>query len=98
MRLLYIEDHVELHEAVATCLREEGFVVDSAMDGDEGLFLAVENDYDVIILDVMLPGIGGLEIVKRLRATGDGTPILISSARDKINQRVEGLHLGPTTT
>jgi len=94
MRLLYIEDHVELHEAVATCLREEGFVVDSAMDGDEGLFLAVENDYDVIILDVMLPGIGGLEIVKRLRATGDGTPVLISSARDKINQRVEGLHLG----
>jgi DNA-binding response OmpR family regulator len=94
MRLLYIEDHVELHEAVSNCLREEGFVVDSATDGDEGLFLAVENDYDVIVLDVMLPGVDGLEIVRRLRARGDGTPILIISARDKVSQRVEGLHLG----
>ena len=94
MRLLYIEDHVELHEAVSTCLREEGFAVDSARDGDEGLFLAVENTYDVIVLDIMLPGIDGLEIVRRLRAAGDETPILIISARDKVSQRVEGLHLG----
>lgn len=94
MRLLYIEDHVELHEAVATFLREEGFAVDSARDGEEGLFLAVENTYDVIVLDIMLPVIDGLEIVRRLRAAGDETPILIISARDKVSQRVEGLHLG----
>lgn len=94
MRLLYIEDHIELHEAVSNCLREEGFVVDSAKDGDEGLFLAIENDYDVIVLDLMLPGIDGLEIVRRLRARGDVTPILIISARDKVSQRVEGLHVG----
>ena len=94
MRLLYIEDHSELNEAVSSCLREEGFAVDSATDGSDGLFLASEHDYDVIVLDIMLPGTDGLEIVRKLRAARNNTPILIVSARDKISQRVEGLQIG----
>jgi DNA-binding response OmpR family regulator len=94
MRILYIEDQKTLREAVAKHLTEQGFVVDSSGDGKEGLFMAVENDYDAIVLDIMLPGLDGLEFIRKIRQQDSETPILVVSARDKIDQRVEGLQLG----
>ena len=94
MRILYIEDQKTLREAVAKHLTEQGFIVDSSGDGKEGLFMAVENDYDVIVLDIMLPGLDGLEFIRKIRQQDSETPILVVSARDKIDQRVEGLQLG----
>ncbi|MFT5413070.1 MAG: DNA-binding response OmpR family regulator [Verrucomicrobiales bacterium] len=94
MRILYIEDQKTLREAVAKHLTEQGFIVDSSGDGKEGLFMAVENDYDAIVLDIMLPGLDGLEFIRKIRQQDSETPILVVSARDKIDQRVEGLQLG----
>jgi len=68
--------------------------VDTVADGKEGLWMARENPYDVIVLDLTMPGMDGLEVLRRLREEGCETPILISSARDAIGQRVEGLGLG----
>ncbi len=94
MRILFIEDSKRLQISVGTGLRKEGFVVDIAGDGDGGLYLAEINDYDVIILDLMLPGIDGLSILKRLRQQGNDVHILILTARSSIEERVEGLQLG----
>ncbi len=94
MRILFIEDSKRLQISVGTGLRKEGFVVDIAGDGEEGLYLAENNDYDVIILDLMLPGIDGLSILKRLRQQGNDVHILILTARSSIEERVEGLQLG----
>jgi DNA-binding response OmpR family regulator len=94
MRLLIIEDYKPLREPLTKGLREAGFAVDSTGDGEEGLWYAVGNDYDVIILDLMLPGIDGLEILKRLRAQGRQSHVLILTARDTLNDRVTGLDLG----
>ena len=94
MRLLYIEDHADILEQVTACLREESFAVDAVDNGSDGLWMAENNDYDAIVLDVMLPGISGLDILRKRRAKGDETPVLITSARDAIDQRIEGLNLG----
>ncbi len=94
MRLLIIEDYKPLREPLAKGLREAGFAVDATGDGEEGLWYALGNDYDVIILDLMLPGVGGLEILKKLRAQGRQSHVLILTARDTLNDRVTGLDLG----
>jgi DNA-binding response OmpR family regulator len=94
MRLLVIEDFGPLRQSVAKGLQESGFAVDKTGDGEEGLWYAMSNDYDVIILDLMLPGIGGLEILKKLRAKGRNSHVLILTARDAIEDRVAGLDLG----
>jgi len=94
MRVLYIEDYSVLRESVSACLREEAFAVDAVADSKEGLWMARENPYDVIVLDLTMPGMDGLEVLRRLREEGCETPILITSARDAIGQRVEGLGLG----
>jgi DNA-binding response OmpR family regulator len=94
MRVLYIEDYPVLRESVSACLREESFAVDAVADGKEGLWMARENPYDIIVLDLTMPGMDGLEILRRLREEGNETPVLITSARDAIGQRVEGLGLG----
>ncbi|MBN2137626.1 MAG: response regulator transcription factor [Sedimentisphaerales bacterium] len=94
MRLLVIEDYRPLRESLAKGLREAGFAVDSTGDGSEGLWYARSNEYDVILLDLMLPGIDGLGILKKLRCGGDKTHILILTAKDTIEDRVEGLDLG----
>ena len=93
MRVLVIEDEVELLTVVARALREQGYAVDEASDGDDGLFKAKSWSYDAIVLDLMLPGIDGWEILRRLRASRK-TPVMILSARDSVKDRVDGLDLG----
>ncbi len=75
-------------------LEEEGHAVDVAVDGPEGLWFATENSYAAIVLDVMLPGIDGYELCRRLRADGDWTPVLMLTARDAVGDRVRGLDAG----
>lgn len=94
MRLLLIEDYRLLRESLTKGLREAGFAVDSTGDGAEGLWYAQGNDYDVIILDLMLPGMDGLSILKKLRAEGRQSHVLILTAKDTLDDRVTGLDLG----
>lgn len=94
MRILFVEDDPKLLEVVRRWLKENGFAVDVAEDGTEGLELALATEYDATILDVMLPGRSGLEIVKELRARHRSTPILMLSARSAVEDRVKGLNLG----
>lgn len=94
MRVLLIEDYAPLRDSVAQALGEAGFAVDSSGDGEEGLWYAQSGDYDVIILDIMLPTVDGLAILKRIRETGHRTPVLLLTARDTVADRVSGLNLG----
>ncbi|MCZ6671614.1 MAG: response regulator transcription factor [Verrucomicrobia bacterium] len=94
MKLLIIEDSKRLLRSLGYGLKKHGFSVDMATDGRDGLDFALFNDYDVIILDLMLPGIDGLTILRKLRAAGKKTHILILSARDQVDDRVQGLCLG----
>ena len=94
MRLLVIEDDPETREFIVQGLNESGHAADETGDGREGLLLALERDYDAIVLDRMLPGLDGLSIVKTLRAEGKRTPILILSALGEVDDRVEGLTRG----
>ena len=94
MRVLLIEDYQPLQKALAKGLREEGFAVDHTGDGKEGLWYAMGNDYDVIILDLMLPGMDGLTLLKKLRSEGRQNNVLILTARDTLGDRVRGLDLG----
>ena len=93
MRLLVIEDEVRLLRNLAKALREEGYAVDTSADGEEGLYKAQNNDYDAIVLDVMLPKLDGWQILERLRKT-QTTPILMLTARDTPADRVRGLDGG----
>ena len=93
MRILVVEDEPELLSAVAQSLREEGYAVDEAVDGVSGLFKAQSWEYDAIVLDLMLPGLNGWELLERLRKTRR-IPVLILSARDTVEDRVDGLDLG----
>jgi two-component system, OmpR family, response regulator len=93
MRLLLIEDEADLARAVKQTLEEEGFSVDTAHDGDEGLSRAMGLDYDAILLDLMLPGVDGWTILRKLR-TRKKTPVLVLTARDAVQDRVQGLNLG----
>jgi DNA-binding response OmpR family regulator len=94
MRVLLIEDYRPLQTSLTKGLREAGFAVDVTGDGREGLWYAMSNDYDVIILDLMLPGLDGLSILSRLRAEGRQNHILILTAKDTLQDRVKGLNLG----
>jgi len=94
MRILLIEDYPPLQKSVARGLREAGFAVDVTGDGREGLWYASGEDYDGIILDLMLPGMDGLTLLKRLRSEGRDTPVLILTARGAVPDRVRGLDLG----
>jgi DNA-binding response OmpR family regulator len=94
MRVLVIEDSRHLQRSVSTALRKSGYAVDLAGDGEEGLWLTQSNDYDVIILDLMLPRLDGLTVLRRLRAGGRQTHILILTAKDTLDDRVRGLQLG----
>lgn len=93
MRVLIIEDEPDLLASLAQALREEGYAVDTADNGDDGLFNAEGTDYDAIVLDVMLPGLDGWEILTRLRKTKK-TPVLMLTARDQSRDRVRGLDTG----
>ncbi|HEY2587954.1 MAG TPA: response regulator transcription factor [Tepidisphaeraceae bacterium] len=94
MRVLLIEDSERLQRSVGTGLRNAGYAVDIVGDGATGLWEARSNDYDVIVLDLMLPGLDGLSLLTRLRAEGRDTHVLILTARDQVEDRVLGLRTG----
>lgn len=94
MRILVIEDDSVLREATVSLLTEEKYIVDEAATGDEGLYMAEQGIHDLLVLDIMLPEISGLEILKTLRAQGSTVPILLLTARDSIDDRVLGLEAG----
>ncbi|MGG0240296.1 response regulator transcription factor [Bacillus rhizoplanae] len=93
MRLLVVEDHPPLLESITQILRNE-FEVDTAKNGEEGLFLALQNIYDAILLDVMLPEIDGFEVIQRIRSENIQTPVLFLTAKDSLEDRVKGLDFG----
>ncbi len=94
MRALIVEDDATIAEFVAKGLREAGFVIDWAADGEAGLELATQAPYDVAIVDVMLPKLDGLSLIKALRQRRVSTPVLILSARHTVDDRVRGLESG----
>lgn len=94
MRVLFVEDSESLRRSVRRALRHAGFAVDTAADGEEGLAGASMNDYDAIILDIMLPKLDGLSVLRQMRAAGNGTHVLLLTARDTVTDRVEGLRQG----
>lgn len=94
MRLLYAEDEPSMSEAVVDILTYHKYTVDAVYDGEEALDYAEAGDYDGIILDIMMPKMSGLEVLKKLRASGDKTPVLLLTAKTEIEDRIEGLDLG----
>ncbi|HEX4119614.1 MAG TPA: response regulator transcription factor [Verrucomicrobiae bacterium] len=93
MRLLVVEDEEDLRRGLEQALREEGYAVDAAGDGADALYKAETWEYDAIVLDIMLPGLDGLEILRRLRKKKT-VPVLLLTARDGLGDRVRGLDLG----
>ncbi|MDY4486915.1 MAG: response regulator transcription factor [Candidatus Limivicinus sp.] len=94
MRILVVEDEKRLNRIISEALEDEGYSVDSCFNGLDALDYAAGADYDVIILDIMMPKMDGLEVVRRLRARGNSTPVLFLTARDSVADRVTGLESG----
>lgn len=94
MRLLMVEDDVRLADMLARSLREQGYAVDVATDGEAALYQAAVNEYDAVVLDVGLPKRSGIEVAQRIRARGARVPILMLTARDAVRDRVAGLDAG----
>src|SRR5512136_2771815 len=93
MRVLVVEDEPDLLASLLKAVREDGYAADGAADGEEGLYKAESYDYDAVVLDIMLPGIDGWEVLRRLRKTKK-TPVLMLTARDAVRDRVRGLDSG----
>jgi two-component system OmpR family response regulator len=93
MRVLIVEDEPDLLQGLARALRDEGYAVDTAPDGEEGLYKAQNWEYDAVVLDIMLPKLNGWEVLTRLRKTRK-TPVLMLTARDALGDRVRGLDSG----
>jgi len=94
MKLLVIEDYQPLQSALVQGFTEDGFAVDATGDGNEGLWYARDEAYDAIVLDLMLPGLDGLSLLRRIRAEGKHSPVIILTAKDQIPDRVLGLNEG----
>ncbi len=94
MRVLVIEDEVRMARLLRRALEEEGHAVDVAGDGPDGLWMATENPYSALVLDVLLPGFDGFELCRRLRAAGIWAPVLMLTAREEVGDRVRGLDAG----
>jgi len=94
MQILLVDDEIELTEPLSRILKREGYQIDIAHDGAEGSLLAVQKQYDLLILDWMLPYKSGLEICEELRSLGNNTPVLFLTAKDTLDDRVEGLDAG----
>ena len=94
MRMLLVEDDSRVASFIRRGLREEHYTVDVAPDGEQALFLAQTGEYDLIILDLMLPKRSGLDVLKSLRSDGLTVPILILTAKDKLKDKVTGLNAG----
>ena len=94
MRVLIVEDSMRMVQLLREGLIEEDYLVDAASDGLEGLRMAAGGDYDLVLLDVNLPGVDGFEFMKRLRATRSDVPVMMVTARDDVQDRVDGLNSG----
>ena len=94
MRVLLVEDSPRLQRSVSLALRKSGYAVDVASDGDEGFWMADSNDYDVLVLDVMLPKRDGLSVLTGLRRKNKAVHVLLLTARDQVSDRVKGLEAG----
>lgn len=94
MRILFVEDSLRLQRSVGTALRKTGYAVDLASDGEEGLWRALSHDYDVLVLDLMLPKRDGLSLLTELRRKGKMVHVLLLTARDTVLDRVQGLQAG----
>ncbi len=94
MRILVVEDETKVASFIRRALEEESAAVDVCSDGSQGLDWALSGSYDVIILDLMLPTLPGLEILRRLRQKGSQTPILVLTARSQVDQKIQGLDAG----
>ncbi|HEX8915970.1 MAG TPA: response regulator transcription factor [Humisphaera sp.] len=94
LKVLYIEDSPSLQRSVAEAMRRSGYAVDVAGDGSDGLWRAESGGYDVVVLDVMLPGMDGIEVLRRLRDAGRDVHVLLLTARDAVPDRVAGLRAG----
>lgn len=94
MHILYVEDEAKIADFVCAGLKEQGFVVDYCDNGNDGYLRAMEQEYDVIVLDIMVPGKDGLAILKSLRRSGRNIPVLLLTARNELDDRLEGLNLG----
>ena len=94
MRVLFVEDSERLRRSVSSGMKRSGFAVDTAADGEEGLHLAMTQQYDAVVLDIMLPRIDGLEVLRRLRDAGRDVHVLLLTARDAVPDRVKGLRAG----
>lgn len=94
MNVLFVEDEAKIANFVRAGLKEQGFVVDYCDNGDEGYQQALDNEYDVIVLDIMVPGLDGLSILKQLRHKGRNAPVILLTARNELDDRLSGLNLG----
>ncbi|MGI8695138.1 MAG: response regulator transcription factor [Mycobacteriales bacterium] len=94
MRVLVVEDNVRMAAVLRRGIEEEGYAVDVAADGTEGIWLGTENPYDAVVLDVMLPGADGFEVCRALRAADRWAPVIMLTARDEVAQRIRGLDAG----
>ena len=94
MKVLLVEDSSQLNKALSTVLKRNSFVVDSAFDGEEALIFLKDYQYDVVILDIMLPKINGIEVLKRARLNGIQTPILMLTAKSTTEDKITGLDAG----
>ncbi|MDT8397111.1 MAG: response regulator transcription factor [Pseudomonadales bacterium] len=95
MKILIIEDHRDIAENIADYLEPKGHILDFAMDGLSGLRLALTQDFDVIVLDIMLPGMTGMEVCRKLRQeAGMQTPVLMLTARDQLDDKLQGFQVG----
>jgi DNA-binding response OmpR family regulator len=91
MRLLLVEDSPRLQATIALGLRKAGYAVDVSGDGEDALWRATDGSYDLLILDVMLPKLDGLTVLRTLRASGNATHVLMLTVKDHVNDRVAGL-------
>ncbi len=94
MHILFVEDEAKIANFVNAGLREYGFVVDYCDNGDEGYSRAIDNEYDALVLDIMVPGKDGLAILKGLRRAKRNVPVILLTARNELDDRIEGLNLG----
>ncbi|MDZ8070447.1 MAG: response regulator transcription factor [Nostoc sp. DedQUE08] len=94
MNVLFVEDEAKIANFVRAGLKEQGFVVDYCDNGDDGYLRALDNEYDAIVLDIMMPGKDGLSILKLLRRQGRNAPVILLTARNELDDRLQGLNLG----
>ena len=94
MRILLVEDDLKIASFVVKGLKEAGFAVDHAVDGEDGLHLGLHEPYDAAVVDIMLPKLDGLSLIEKMREQGVNTPVIILSAKRSVDDRVKGLQAG----